>query len=91
MLEGTLAFIDISGFTRLTETLAARGKAGAEELTGFLDVTFAELLAIAYANGGELIKWGVTPCWCGSPARPTPSVPSTPRGGCSRRWGASAG
>jgi class 3 adenylate cyclase len=58
LLEGTLAFIDISGFTRLTETLAARGKAGAEELTGFLDVTFAELLAIAYANGGELIKWG---------------------------------
>jgi class 3 adenylate cyclase/predicted ATPase len=58
VLIGTLAFVDISGFTRLTEILAGRGKAGAEELTGFLDAIFAELLSTAYANGGELIKWG---------------------------------
>jgi predicted ATPase/class 3 adenylate cyclase len=58
VLEGTLAFVDISGFTRLTEILAGRGKAGAEEMTGYLDFTFGELLDIAYANGGELIKWG---------------------------------
>jgi predicted ATPase/class 3 adenylate cyclase len=58
VLPGTLAFVDISGFTRLTEILAGRGKAGAEELTGFLDAIFADLLSIAYANGGELIKWG---------------------------------
>jgi len=57
-LDGTLAFVDISGFTRLTELLAARGKAGAEELTGFLDATFGSLLEIAYSNSGELIKWG---------------------------------
>jgi len=58
VLTGTLAFVDISGFTRLTEILAGRGKAGAEELTGYLDAIFAELLSIAYAGGGELIKWG---------------------------------
>ncbi len=58
VVEGTLAFVDISGFTRLTELLAARGKAGAEELTGFLDATFDSLLEIAYGNSGELIKWG---------------------------------
>jgi predicted ATPase/class 3 adenylate cyclase len=58
VLDGTLAFVDISGFTRLTEILAGRGKAGAEEMTGYLDATFTELLGIAYANGGELIKWG---------------------------------
>ena len=58
VFDGTLAFVDISGFTRLTEILAGRGKAGAEEMTGYLDSTFAELLDIAYANGGELIKWG---------------------------------
>ena len=57
-IPGTLAFVDISGFTRLTEILAGRGKAGAEELTGFLDAIFAELLGITYAGGGELIKWG---------------------------------
>src|SRR5438046_2617895 len=31
-VEGTLAFVDVSGFTRLTERLAARGKVGAEEM-----------------------------------------------------------
>ena len=58
VLDGTLAFVDISGFTRLTELLAAQGKAGAEELTGFLDSTFATLLEIAYSNSGQLVKWG---------------------------------
>ncbi len=58
ILEGTLAFVDISGFTRLTEMLAAQGKSGAEELTGVLDAIFADLLALAYERGGELIKWG---------------------------------
>lgn len=57
-LEGTLAFVDISGFTRLTEMLAEHGKAGAEELTGYLDTSFAALLDVAYANGAELVKWG---------------------------------
>jgi len=58
VVTGTLAFVDISGFTRLTEILAGRGKAGAEEMTGYLDALFGELLGIAYAGGGELIKWG---------------------------------
>ena len=57
-MEGTLAFVDISGFTKLTEMLASRGKAGAEELTGYLDRTFGSLLEVAYANSGELVKWG---------------------------------
>jgi class 3 adenylate cyclase len=56
--SGTLAYIDISGFTRLTELLAARGKAGAEEMTGYLDAIFGELIGTAYAHQGELIKWG---------------------------------
>lgn len=57
-LDGTLAFVDISGFTRLSELLAGRGKVGAEELNGYLDRIFTELLEIAYGNGGELVKWG---------------------------------
>ena len=56
--DGTLAFVDISGFTRLTELLSTRGKSGAEELTGYLDEAFGVLLGIAYENGGELVKWG---------------------------------
>src|SRR4051794_1805548 len=57
-VEGSLAFVDISGFTRLTERLADRGKAGAEEMSGILDETFAELLWVAYAYGAQLVKWG---------------------------------
>src|SRR3954452_804880 len=57
-VEGSLAFVDISGFTRLTERLANRGKAGAEEMSGILDETFTELLWVAYAYGAQLVKWG---------------------------------
>jgi class 3 adenylate cyclase/tetratricopeptide (TPR) repeat protein len=57
-LDGTLAYVDISGFTRLTERLARRGKVGAEELSDILDGTFAALLDVAYENGAGLVKWG---------------------------------
>jgi class 3 adenylate cyclase/predicted ATPase len=57
-VPGSLAFVDISGFTSLTERLAKKGKIGAEELTEILDSVFGELLDIAYADGAGLIKWG---------------------------------
>ncbi|HET8971376.1 MAG TPA: adenylate/guanylate cyclase domain-containing protein, partial [Candidatus Nanopelagicales bacterium] len=57
-VEGTLVFVDISGFTQLTERLARRGKVGAEELSDILDSTFTGLLQIAYDVGGSLLKWG---------------------------------
>ncbi|MEP7056077.1 MAG: adenylate/guanylate cyclase domain-containing protein, partial [Actinomycetota bacterium] len=56
--DGSLVFVDISGFTRLTERLAAKGKIGAEEMSGLLDVTFAALLSVAYDYGAWLVKWG---------------------------------
>ena len=57
-VEGTLVFADISGFTALTEKLAASGKAGAEEMGDILNATFEELLSRAYAYGAQLLKWG---------------------------------
>jgi len=57
-VEGTLAFVDISGFTSLTERLARRGKVGAEEMNDVLDRCFSELLAVAYGDGAGLVKWG---------------------------------
>ena len=57
-LEGTIAFIDISGFTKLSERLARLGKAGAEELTATIDTCFVTLLDLAVANGGRLLKFG---------------------------------
>ena len=56
--KGTLLFVDVSGFTALTERLAARGKVGAEEITGVIGSVFGELLAIASAYGADLLKWG---------------------------------
>ena len=57
-VDGTLVFVDISGFTALSERLAARGRIGAEELTEVLRFVFSEMLAIAYARGGVLLKFG---------------------------------
>jgi class 3 adenylate cyclase/tetratricopeptide (TPR) repeat protein len=57
-VEGTLVFVDVSGFTALTERLAARGRAGAEEITEIVGSTFAELARIAGAYGADLLKWG---------------------------------
>jgi class 3 adenylate cyclase/tetratricopeptide (TPR) repeat protein len=57
-VPGSLAFVDISGFTKLTERLATKGKVGAEELSDLLDSTFAELLEVAYSYGATLVKWG---------------------------------
>ena len=57
-LEGTLVLVDISGFTSLTERLARRGNAGAEEMSDLLDATFAVLLDDARERGGDLVKWG---------------------------------
>jgi class 3 adenylate cyclase/tetratricopeptide (TPR) repeat protein len=57
-LEGTLAFVDLSGFTAMSERLARLGKAGAEEVTEVMNATFGPLLDVAYGNGGGLVKFG---------------------------------
>ena len=58
VVEGTVVFADISGFTKLSERLAARGRVGAEELTDAISRCFEELLAVAYDNGASLLKFG---------------------------------
>lgn len=57
-VNGTLAFVDISGFTKLTERLARKGKLGAEEMSDILSSTFAGLLTQSRADGADLVKWG---------------------------------
>jgi class 3 adenylate cyclase/tetratricopeptide (TPR) repeat protein len=57
-VDGSIVFVDISGFTKMSERLARQGKAGAEEVTDVLGPVFARLLAVAYGNGGGLIKFG---------------------------------
>jgi class 3 adenylate cyclase len=57
-LEGTLAFVDVSGFTAMSERLSSLGKSGAEEVTDVMNATFASLLELAYGHGGGLLKFG---------------------------------
>ena len=57
-LDATMCFVDISGFTNLSERLARRGRIGAEELTEVLNRVFGSMLELAYARGGVLLKFG---------------------------------
>src|SRR5258706_6224560 len=57
-LDATCCFVDISGFTALSERLARRGRIGAEELTEVLNHVFPRMLGIAYDKGGSLLKFG---------------------------------
>ena len=65
--HGAALFVDISGFTPLTEALAAElgGRRGAEELTATLDRVFAALLerlhawrgSVVYFSGDAVTAW----------------------------------
>ena len=53
-----MVFVDLSGFTAMSERLAKHGKLGAEELTAVIAATFDELIAAAYSFGASLLKFG---------------------------------
>jgi class 3 adenylate cyclase/predicted ATPase len=57
-IDASLCFVDISGFTNLSERLAARGRIGAEELTEVLNRVFGGMLGLAYLRTGTLLKFG---------------------------------
>ena len=57
-VQGSLAFVDISGFTATSERLSSLGKQGAEELTEVMNATFARLLEVGYDRGGGVLKFG---------------------------------
>lgn len=57
-IDGSMLSADISGFTALSERLAGKGKAGAEEITALINTCFTALIDAAYAHGGEVIKFG---------------------------------
>ncbi|MBI1226410.1 MAG: tetratricopeptide repeat protein [Bacteroidetes bacterium] len=45
-------FVDMSGFTRLTETLLKQGNTGAERLSNILNAIFEPMVRQVYAQGG---------------------------------------
>lgn len=48
---------DISGFTSLAERLAAKGSAGAEDLSGALNAYFGPLIDLVHRHGGDVVKF----------------------------------
>jgi class 3 adenylate cyclase/predicted ATPase len=58
VVEGTMVFADISGFTALSEKLATRGRIGTEELVETLSRVFGGMLGITARRGGQLLKFG---------------------------------
>jgi class 3 adenylate cyclase/tetratricopeptide (TPR) repeat protein len=56
-LEGTLVSVDLSGFTRLSERLQARGRAGAEELVLAVSGVFEGLIGITERHAGDVLKF----------------------------------
>lgn len=57
VLHGTLLFSDVSGFTALSERLAALGAEGAEVLTNLMNRYFAAMLEVLAWSGGILLKF----------------------------------
>ncbi|MDX1911863.1 MAG: adenylate/guanylate cyclase domain-containing protein [Saprospiraceae bacterium] len=51
-LQACTMFVDLSGFTRLTESLMAKGPEGAEELSGVLNHIFQPTVTLVYQQGG---------------------------------------
>ena len=58
LAEGALLFMDISGFTELSEKLGQLGKPGTEELSSILNKFFGSMLNITGDLGGNVLKFG---------------------------------
>lgn len=80
-VEGSMAFVDISGFTAMAERLAPMGRLGAEEVTDVMNATFSRLLGLAYEHGGGLVKLG------GDAMLLFFDGPDNARRACSAAWG----
>lgn len=52
-----VAFLDVSGFTPMTERLSERGPAGAELVCAILSEYFSALLEAVHGWGGDVIKF----------------------------------
>ena len=57
-IDGSVVFVDISGFTKMSERLARFGNVGAEHVTEVIGSRFSRLLADAYDYGATLLKFG---------------------------------
>lgn len=57
-VEGAYAFLDISGFTPLSEALSRHGREGTEILTHTISSYFRKALESVFVFGGDVVKFG---------------------------------
>ncbi len=58
LVEGSLLFADLSGFTSLAATLSRFGQQGAETLVGIINPIFTAMLEVIHQERGDLIGFG---------------------------------
>jgi class 3 adenylate cyclase len=75
--HAAILMVDISGFTALTERLAKRGAAGAEQLSGILKRHFGRIVEIAESHGGDIVAFAgdsAIAMWPGEESRLTSNL-----------------
>ena len=60
---GVALFLDISGFTPLTEAMAQQGSAGVDQLANLLDIYFRALIEVLHAHGGDVVQFVGDALW----------------------------
>ena len=57
-VDAALLFVDVSGYTALTERLAALGRVGSETLTDIVNTCFERLIDDVFAADGHVLRFG---------------------------------
>ena len=57
-VDAALLFVDVSGYTALTERLAALGRVGSETLTDIVNTCFERLIDDVFAGDGHVLRFG---------------------------------
>ena len=60
--EAVTLFLDLSGFTKMTESLMSHGKEGAEILSSILNTVFTEIVSCIYKHGGFISSFAGDAC-----------------------------
>jgi class 3 adenylate cyclase/tetratricopeptide (TPR) repeat protein len=58
LYQGTFLFVDVSGFTPLSERLSQLGQDGAVQITAIINDLFFDTVSILFDHGGTLLKFG---------------------------------
>ena len=69
--DGAAMFLDLGGFTAMSERLGRLGSKGTEELVGLLNAFFAPAVDLVRGSGGDVVAFGgdaITAVWTGEDA-----------------------